>query len=113
MIINFEKIDQKWYVINEDYEGDPEDLEMVEGSDVFLNCITTDNLYASIEVFDEEPKVGDYFTLELLNHDELGATYKVLNCDDYSDNVWLCNVAHLYFNGEHPERIYLKINDTL
>ena len=110
MVIDFENVNNKWYVVKDDYEGDFEDLEMVSGADDFLNYISTDGLYASIEIFDEEPTIGDYSTLNRLDHDGLGATYSVNNYENYSNNIWLCNVAHLFF-GEHPEIIYFKVNE--
>lgn len=109
--VDFEKNNGKWYVIKEDYEGDYEDLEMVDGADTFLDVITTDDIIASIQLYEEEPKSGTYSVLRMLDHDDYGATYQVENCEQYDKTVWLCNVAHLFFHGEHPENIYFKVVD--
>lgn len=107
--IDFEKKNNRWYVVKDDYDGDPDDLEMVEGADTLLDLITTDGKNASVVVYDEEGEVGGCSTLVLLRHDINGGTYQVENCKEYNQTVWLCNVAHLFFRGEHPERIYFKI----
>ena len=107
--IDFEKIDNRWYVVFDDYEGSSEDLEMVDGADVFLDCITTDGLYASIELFDNEPTTGSCSVLRLIDHDDYGATYQVENCEYFDRTVWLCNVTHLFFGGEHPEMVYFRV----
>lgn len=108
--VDFEKLENgKWYVVMDDYEGDHEDLEMVDGADTFLDWISLDNQYASILLYDEKPTIGTYSYMELLNHDIDGATYQVYDCQEYNRTVWLCNVAHLFFNGEHPEIIYFKV----
>lgn len=109
MIVDFEYINNKWYVVKDDYEGDFEDLEMVNGADAFLSYISEDGLYASIEIFEQEPTIGEWSILKMLDHDDLGATYAVEDCEAYTENIWLCNVAHLFFQGEHPELIYFKV----
>lgn len=109
--IDFEKLENgKWYVVMDHYEGDHEDLEMVEGADTFLDLITEDDMYASILLYDDEPTIGTYSYMELLSHDVDGATYQVYDCAEYAGTVWLCNVAHLFFKGEHPETIYFNVN---
>ena len=109
--IDFEKADdRKWYVVFEDYQGDYEDLEMVNGADTFLDVITSDDMTASIAISEEEPTEGTYSTLRMIDHDDYGATYQVENCSLYDKTIWLCNVAHLFFNGEHPDYIYFYIN---
>lgn len=96
----------------DDYEGDFEDLEMVDGADTFLDYISQDGLTASIDVFDDIPDDETCPMLEMLLHDEYGATYQVNNFEGFGDTVWLCNVAHLFFQGEHPRVIYFQIDDS-
>lgn len=107
--IDFEKICDRWYVVMDDYAGDHEDLEMVDGADTFLDFITMDDKSATIEILDEETQNGDCSALTMIDHDDFGGTYQVENCNLYDRTVWLCNVAHLFFNGEHPEKVFFKI----
>ena len=107
MELTFEKWeDGRWFVVLPDYDGDQEDLEMVDGADTFLDFLTTDGLYVSVDVsLEEEP---DYIVLKLVAHDEIGGTYQVENLEGFNQDVWLCNVVHFLF-GEHPEMIYFKV----
>lgn len=109
MELTFECVDNgRWYVVLPEYEGDPEDLEMVEGADKMLDALTEDGLYVTLMVDLEEPSDGEYFTLEMKSHDDYGGYYNVKNCQQFSNMVWLCNVVHFVF-GEHPEAIYCSV----
>lgn len=45
MDLTFEKWeDGRWFVVLPDYDGDQEDLEMVDGADKFLDVLTTDGV---------------------------------------------------------------------
>ena len=39
-----------------DYDGDQEDLEMVDGADAFLDYLTKDGLYVTVDVSLEDTK---------------------------------------------------------
>ena len=42
MELSFEKWENgKWYVVFPDYDGDQEDLEMIDGADKLLDVLTT------------------------------------------------------------------------
>ena len=97
--------DGRWYVVFPEYDGPFEDLEMVENADKMLDALTTDGLFVDLDISLEEPVTGDYFTLEMVAHDDSGGYYNVINCDKFSGTIWLCNVVHEFFK-EHPERIY-------
>ena len=106
MELTFEKWeDGRWFVVLHDYDGDQEDLEMVDGADKFLDYLTEDGLYVTVEVSLED----DYpDLLKLVAHDEIGGTYQVENLDGFHEDVWLCNVVHFVF-GEHPEEIFFRV----
>ena len=58
MELTFEKWeDGRWFVVLPDYDGDQEDLEMVDGADAFLEYLTEDRLYVTVEVSLED--LGD------------------------------------------------------
>ena len=108
MELTFEKWeDGRWFVVLPDYDGDQEDLEMVDGADEFLDFLTTDGLYVSVNV-SLEYNGNNAILLKLVAHDEIGGTYQVENCEGFSNkDVWLCNVVHYLF-GEHPEEIWFE-----
>lgn len=109
MKIDFEKEDNgKWYAIIPEWPYDHEELEMVEGADTLLDWLTSDNRYLTVEVETEEPSAGDYYVFTLVDHDDYGATYNCPECE--IENIWLCNVMHFVFDGEHPETLYIMKN---
>lgn len=51
MELTFEKWeDGRWFVVMPEYDGDQEDLEMVDGADDLLDFLTTDGLCAFYEI---------------------------------------------------------------
>ena len=51
MELTFEKWeDGRWFVVLPDYDGDQEDLEMVDGADAFLDYLTEDGLYVTVDI---------------------------------------------------------------
>ena len=75
MELTFEKWeDGRWFVILPEYDGDQEDLEMVDGADLFLDYLTEDGLYVTVDVSLED--TVDYpIMLKLVAHDVIGGTY--------------------------------------
>ena len=52
MELTFEKWeDGRWFVVLPDYDGDQEDLEMIDGADKLLDILTTDGLYVTLLKF--------------------------------------------------------------
>jgi len=108
MELTFEKWeDGRWFVVLPDYDGNQEDLEMVDGADVFLDYLTEDGLYVTVDVSLEDTE-DDAIILKLAAHDAIGGTYEVENLPEFKYDVWLCNVVHFLF-GEHPDMIYFKV----
>jgi len=108
MYIEFEKEDNgKWYAVLPDWPYDHEELEMVDGADELLDSLTTDDRLVAIDVETEEPTTGDYATFTLVDHDDYGGTYVSEDRNVEVKKIWLCNVAHFFFAGEHPETIFL------
>lgn len=100
----FFKLNNRWYLDMDDYQErgfDFEDLEMVDGADVFL-----DELSGWAEeitcTFSDEPLDGDVQYLKKVEEDENGATYE---CTD-GLRVWLCPVAKYYFK-DYPDELYI------
>lgn len=109
MVFDFERWeDGRWFVILPEWDGDQEDLEMVEGADKMLDSLTTDGMYSSLDISMEDPEDEDYFTLDIEAHDEDGAFYNVIGCDKFEGTIWLCNVMHFVF-GDHPDRLFCRV----
>ena len=109
MELNFERLeDGRWYVVFPEYEGPQDDLEMVENADKMLDALTTDGIYATLEISEEERHGDEWFELEMEAHDPDGAHYNVKGCDKFEGIIWLCNVTHEFFE-DHPEKLYVKV----
>ena len=84
MELTFEKWeDGRWFVVLPEYDGGQEDLEMVDGADTFLDYLTEDGMYVTVDVSLEETE------------------------DNPIIDIWLCNVVHFLY-GEHPEIFYFR-----
>lgn len=46
-------------------------------------------------------------TYHLIDHDDYGATYLSADAEVSVPKIWLCNVMHYVFDGEHPETLYV------
>lgn len=109
--LNFVKLAGYWFAHLPDYEGDPSDLEMVDGADVL--CVMLDHqenglIYSTIsdEPLEEESMSDNIYTLDFVNSTEgIGANYR---CREFKLDLWLCNVTKYVF-GKFPETIYVRI----
>ena len=109
MSITFEKWENgQWFIVYPDYDGDQEDLEMVDGADELLDFLTTDGLYVTITVSIEEQPSWPY--IRQVAHDEIGGTYQVCGVTGFDKDIWLCNVVHNVL-GEHPQIVYFMAVD--
>ena len=76
MRLEFEKEeDGKWYAVIPEWPYDHEELEMVDGADDLLDCLTQDGRMVTLDVETDEPSTGDYATFTLIDHDDYGGTY--------------------------------------
>ncbi len=108
MRLEFEKEeDGKWYAVIPEWPYDHEELEMVDGADDLLDCLTQDGRMVTLDVETDEPSTGDYATFTLIDHDDYGGTYVTDNPKVEVKQIWLCNVMHFVFDGEHPEVLYV------
>lgn len=102
--LSFVKLANKWFVVLPEWEGDVEDLQMVCGADLLLECISNGQPVVTISIVEKSST-----RLTLLSSDDYGATYKV-NSPYYQGDVWLCNVTK-YVLGEFPKVIYIIRED--
>lgn len=109
-ILVFKKLASKWFIDLENWKGQIDDLEMVNGADTFLeilaNKIGNDKIV--MKVWTQKPD-EPCSKLQMINCDQDGATYQVENCSFYKSTVWLCNVTKYVFGGMHPGTIYFKL----
>ena len=80
----------------------------VAGADALLDDVAGGRSKVSVVVSPDVEDPGAWnMHLHLVEHDRIGATYKVTTAGDSSTRMaWLCNVMHTVFGGEHPTDIY-------
>lgn len=96
----FVKVGGVWFYWWPDFDGDPEELAMVDGADDLLDSL--DDKFVRLQMVD--PSVAK-ITLSKIEEDESGAAY-LCKSKNYNGRVWICPVALLVFN-EYPQNIYL------
>lgn len=104
MKLRFIKLSNKWFV-DIPWDGDVNDLQMISGSDLFLDCLSMGNFYIELEV--STNILDNSYVLTKKQEDEFGAYYSTYNYI-YKGDIWLCNVTKHIFET-FPEKIYIKI----
>lgn len=102
-----------WYIDLPEWKGDPEDLQMIQGADEWLDLVGSSNevvLCISDIDFDD----AEFMTLIRLGEPNLGGggnyfleTYK---SKPVNLKIWLCEIVDFVF-GQYPQRIYFAVND--
>lgn len=113
MKLKFVKLSNRWFV-DIPYIGSIEDLEMVSGSDKFLNnlCLRTESTTTALELDVSTTEESQYcFKFVISDIDSNGATYKCGSLENI-DSIWLCNVTKLIFS-EFPRAIYITSIKTI
>jgi hypothetical protein len=102
--LTFIKLSNRWFV-DIPWDGMIEDLEMVSGSDLFLDCISNGKKIITLEVGTSE--IYGSIKLTKTIEDEFGAFYKI-NTYEYKGEIWLCNVTKHLFEI-FPDNFWFKI----
>ena len=72
MKLRFIKLSNKWFV-DIPWDGDVNDLQMISGSDLFLDCLSMGNFYIELEV--STNILDNSYVLTKNQEDEFGAYY--------------------------------------
>lgn len=99
----------EWYVLLPEWHGDPEDLQMVEGADQWLDLLADGTRSVCLLLADEKFENAEMLTLLHVREPNLGG-----GGDYYLENyqgqmiglkLWLCEVTRFVFDTL-PQRIY-------
>lgn len=120
---NFYKEELTWYINLPSWPGDKEELAMVLGADLMLEFLSDHTESVNVEFADEEFEENTGFLImdkELAYIEEylresargMGGAFYVFHDKDHSTyndlSVWLCDVTKFVFQGEMPEKIWLR-----
>jgi hypothetical protein len=99
----------EWYLTLPEWDGDPEDLQMVEGADKWLDLICNNASKVEVWMADESFENASILTLLHVREANLGGGGNYY-LETYQDQkvelkLWFCNVTEFVF-GCIPQRIY-------
>ena len=102
----------EWWLDLPEWQGDPEDLQMVEGADEWLELVSNGSdatsLILAVDAFDG----AENLSLMRLRDKNLGGG-GIYFLESYQQKgihlkLWLCEVTEFVF-GEIPQKIYFKV----
>jgi hypothetical protein len=110
----FYKDQDGWFVDLPEWEGEKWELQMVMGSDTFLDILSQGDDMVHVNMSTEHfegANILQFTELGRIEGPELGegAWYFLNDFQgiDYSLEMWLCHVTTFVF-GEYPNRIYFR-----
>lgn len=102
----------EWWLILPEWKGDPEDLQMVEGADKWLDLISDIKKEIELEISDKYFNKTETLTLLRIREENLGGggiyfleTYQNQKIDL---KLWLCEVTNFVFNAI-PQKIFFRV----
>ena len=106
----FYKNDQgEWWLKLPEWKGDPEDLQMIEGADEWLDLISEGQLSVELEMSDDFFENAATLTLLRVREENFGGggiyyleTYQAKKTDL---KLWLCEVTSFVFDYM-PQKLY-------
>lgn len=100
-----------WYVDLPNWQGDPEDLQMIQGADAWLDLLAGEQAELCLNLSAKVFEGAQVLTLIRLGEENLGGggnywLEKYLE-QQVDLKVWLCEVTTAIF-GEYPQKIYFS-----
>jgi hypothetical protein len=101
----------EWYLQLPDWKGDPTDLQMTEGADIWLEMIGGSNSTVDMTIDNKPFAQAETLTLLRLKEENLGGG-GIYYLEYYQNKkidlkLWLCDVTEFIF-GEIPQKLYFK-----
>ena len=100
-----------WYLDLPEWEGDPEDLQMIQGADEWLDLVAG-GTEVVLDIADIAFDEAEWMDLIRLGEPNLGGGGNyILECyqeQNVNLKIWLCEVVEFIFD-QYPQRIYFKV----
>lgn len=105
--VRFYKDGDNWYA--DIPQHTQQQNQMVAGADALLDTVADGRGKVSVVLSADIATPDEWqMHLHIVEHDKYGATYRVRTAGQPSSRlIWLCNVTHTVFGGEHPTDIYI------
>jgi len=101
----------QWYADIPEWNGDLEDLQMVEGADTLLEWVSKSKEECTLLMADNRIEDAEILTLIYARETNLGGggdyLLETFQGDFKNHKLWLCNVTEFVFK-QLPEKIYFK-----
>lgn len=109
----YKTIEERWFIEIPDWEGPPEELELVLGADIMLNYMAGYN--DTMWIFISEYYFEKSTELKLIGKNTeigSGADYMVGQFQgiDLKLKIWLCDVV-LFIFDKFPKNIYISLQE--
>lgn len=102
-----------WYIDLPEWKGDPEELQMIQGADEWLDLVSNSNEVV-LCIADVDFEHAEFMTLIRLGEPNLGGggNYFLERYQNRNVNlkIWLCEIVAFIFD-QYPQRIYFKVTD--
>lgn len=102
----------EWYLDLPEWEGDLDELQMIDGADQWLDLLSNNALSITVWIADENFKGASILTLLHVREENLGGGGDYYLESYQSKKVelklWLCKVTEFVF-GNIPQRIYFAL----
>lgn len=101
----------EWYLNLPEWNGDPEDLQMVEGADKWLDLVSNNVSTVKLTLSDKQFDSAEVLTLLRIREENFGGG-GIYFLESYQDKevglkLWLCEVTKFVFNAI-PQKIYFS-----
>lgn len=101
----------EWYLNLPEWDGDPGDLQMVEGADKWLDLLSNGANNIAVYMSDSHFATAEILTLLHVREPNLGGGgnyyLETYQGKKVGLKLWLCEVTEFVF-GSIPQRIYFK-----
>jgi hypothetical protein len=102
----------EWYLDLPKWNGDPGDLQMVEGADQWLDLLSNNTPTVKLTLSDEQFDSAEVLTLLRIREDNLGGG-GIYFLESYQGKkvalkLWLCEVTKFVFKAI-PQKIYFVV----
>ncbi|RZK57394.1 MAG: hypothetical protein EOO87_03020 [Pedobacter sp.] len=111
--LDFNKNEKReWWVILPEWKGDPEDLQMIEGADAWLDLLSEQNKAVKLKLCDANFEGSENLSLMRIREENFGGG-GIYFLENYRSKkvhlkLWLCYITEFVF-GEIPQKIYFKV----
>lgn len=108
----FKNAKGEWWMLLPEWQGDPEELQMIKGADRWLDVISDEQDEVSISLSDQKFDQAEVLTLLRMPEENLGGGgvyyLESYQAEKVDLKLWLCEVTRFIF-GIIPQKIYFKV----